>query len=164
MSLLFIFKRFSYYFQVLFILFSNAFRIILKRFPNYFRMLLYYFRMQGKVSSISRIHFDVKNKENKDTRRNVNELTTIKKIVMICEKFEPKNDVKTRMKNMRARAALVREPPKPHRPVLTLRTLERGKNTFFPRLAHRSHRSTCTRIFPSDSSQNNIKICENVSS
>ena len=119
---------------------------------------------QGKVSSISRIHFDVKNKENKDTRRNVNELTTIKKIVMICEKFEPKNDVKTRMKNMRARAALVREPPKPHRPVLTLRTLERGKNTFFPRLAHRSHRSTCTRIFPSDSSQNNIKICGNVSS
>ena len=122
---------------------------------------------QGKVSSISRIHFDVKNKENKDTRRNVNELTTIKKIVMICEKFEPKNDVKTRMKNMRARAALVREPPKPHRPVrtvLTLRTLERGKNTFFPRLAHRSHRSTCTRIFPSDSSQNNIKICENVTS
>ena len=129
----------------------------------------YYFQMlfgasQGKVSPISRIQFEVKNKENKDTPRNVNELTTIKKIVMICEKFEPKNDAKTRMKNARACAAFVREPPKPHRPVLTLRTLEGGRNTFFPRLAHRSHRSTCTRIFPSDSSQNNIKICGNVSS
>ena len=47
---------------------------------------------QGKVSSISRIQFYVKNKENKDTPRNVNELTTRKKIVMIYEKFEPKND------------------------------------------------------------------------
>ena len=110
------------------------------------------------------MQFDEKNTKNKDTPRNVNELTTRKKIVMIYEKFEPKNDVKTRMKNARARAALVREPPKPHRPVLRNRTLDRGKNTFFPRLAHRSHRSTCTRIFPSDSSQNNIKICENVSS
>tara|TARA_B100001142_G_C13783769_1_gene442166 strand:- start:47 stop:433 length:387 start_codon:yes stop_codon:yes gene_type:complete len=105
---------------------------------------------QGKVSPISRRKFDVKNKENKDNPRNVNELATIKKIVMIYEKFEPKNDAKARMKNARPSAALVREAPKPQRPLLRNRTLEGGKNTFFPRLAHRTHRSTCTRIFQSD--------------
>ena len=104
---------------------------------------------QGKISPISRRKFDVKNTENKDTPRNLNELAARKKIVMIYEKFEPKNEAKVHMKNARACAALVREAPKPHRPVLTLRTLEGGKNTFFPRLAHRSYRSTCTRIFPS---------------
>ena len=59
----------------------------------------------------------MKNKENKDTPRNVNELATRKKIAMIYEKFEPKNDAKVHMKNARACAALVREAPKPHRPV-----------------------------------------------
>ena len=91
---------------------------------------------QGEISPISRRKFDVKNTENKDTPRNLNELAARKKIVMIYEKFEPKNEAKIHMKNARACAALVREAPKPHRPVLTLRTLEGGKNTFFPRLAH----------------------------
>ena len=67
---------------------------------------------------ISRRKFDVKNKENKDTPRNVNELATRKKIVMIYEKFEPKNYAKARMKIARLGAALVREAPKPQRPLL----------------------------------------------
>ena len=51
----------------------------------------------------------------------VNELATIKKIVMIYEKFEPKNYAKTRMKIARVGAALVREAPKPQRPLWDLR-------------------------------------------
>ena len=37
---------------------------------------------------------------------------------MIYEKFEPKNYAKARMKNARLGAALVREAPKPQRPLL----------------------------------------------
>ena len=45
---------------------------------------------------------------------------------MIYEKFEPKNYAKARMKNARPSAALVREAPKPQRPLLM-----KVRTTFF---------------------------------